>query len=132
MLQLIPEWYSRFTDDSGEIRLQIAVKIRDYLPRLLRIGLTYVVGNDNKKRTDAVSINLEKTKYSVKTGDSFTIKAETVLANPKKKQLSNAHAAEFRYLSTDKSIAKVSKYGVVTGVSKGTCFIWVYISVSLK
>ena len=85
-----------------------------------------MVGDKNKKRTNAIAINLEKTKYSVKTGKSFTIMAETVLAAPKKKQLSNAHAAEFRYLSTDKTIAKVSKEGIVTGVSKGTCYIWVY------
>ena len=56
----------------------------------------------------------------------FEIKATTVLADPKKKQLGSGHAAEFRYLSTDKSIAKVSKDGIVTGVSKGTCYIWVY------
>ena len=29
-------------------------------------------------------------------------------------------------LSTDKSVAKVSKDGTVTGVSEGTCYVWVY------
>ena len=86
----------------------------------------HVVGNENKKRTNASSIELEKSKYSVKVGNTFEIKATTILADSKKKQLSNAHAAEFRYLSTDKSIATVSKDGIVTGISKGTCYIWVY------
>lgn len=76
--------------------------------------------------TNASSIELEKSKYSVKVGNTFEIKATTILVDPKKKQLSNAHATEFRYLSTDTSIAKVSKDGTVTGVSKGTCYIWVY------
>ncbi len=86
----------------------------------------HVVGNENKKRTNASSIELEKSKYSVKVGNTFEIKATTILVDPKKKQLSNAHAAEFRYLSTDKSIATVSKDGIVTGISKGTCYICVY------
>ena len=86
----------------------------------------HVVGSENKKRTNATSISTEKSKYSVKVGKKFQIKAATTLADPEKKQLSNNHAAEFRYLSTDKSIATVSKDGIVTGISKGTCYIWVY------
>ena len=86
----------------------------------------HVVGSENKKRTNATSISTEKSKYSVKVGKKFQIKAATTLADPEKKQLSNNHAAEFRYLSTDTSVAKVSKDGTVTGVSKGTCYIWVY------
>ena len=34
--------------------------------------------------------------------------------------MDKGHAAEFRYLSTNKSVATVSKDGTVTGISKGT------------
>ncbi|MCR5793579.1 MAG: Ig-like domain-containing protein [Lachnospiraceae bacterium] len=44
----------------------------------------------------------------------------------KKKQLSNAHATEFRYASADNAIAKVDKKGNVTGVAKGSTKIYVY------
>ena len=40
--------------------------------------------------------------------------------------MTNKYTPEFRYLSTDKSVAKVSKDGTVTGVSEGTCYVWVY------
>ena len=86
----------------------------------------HIVGTKSTKYTNAERISLAKTKYSVKTGNTFTIKAETILVDPSKKMLSDDHALEFRYLSTDKSVATVDKKGVVTGKSKGTCYIWVY------
>ena len=40
--------------------------------------------------------------------------------------LSDRHAPKFRYASTDESIATVDKKGKVTGVSAGTCYVYVY------
>ena len=40
--------------------------------------------------------------------------------------MSSGHARKLRYLSTDTSVAKVSKYGKIKGVSKGTCKVYVY------
>ena len=49
-----------------------------------------------------------------------------MLVNKNKKQLGDAHAAEFRYASSDKSIAAVDKNGKIKGIVKGTCIIYVY------
>ena len=54
------------------------------------------------------------------------IEAKTVLEYPERKQLSDAHAKEFRYATTDKSIATVSKTGKITAKKKGNCVIFVY------
>ena len=59
-------------------------------------------------------------------GTKYRITADTILVDSKKKQLSDAHAQEFRYASTDKSIATVSKDGYITGKKAGEVIIWVY------
>ena len=86
----------------------------------------HVVGIKNAKYTNAKKITVSKKKYTVKVGKTVKIKAKTVLVDKKKKQLSNAHATEFRYASADKSIATVDKKGRVTGVSAGTTKVYVY------
>ena len=55
-----------------------------------------------------------------------TIKAKTVLVDKKKKQLSNAHAKQFRYASSNKKVATVSSKGKITAVGKGSCVVYVY------
>ena len=62
----------------------------------------------------AKQITLTKTSYTLKKGKSVTVKAATVLQYPKLQQLSDAHAKEFRYASSDKSIATVDKNGKIT------------------
>ena len=41
-------------------------------------------------------------------------------------QLTDAHAKEFRYASSNKNIATVNQNGKIKGVAKGTCTIYVY------
>ena len=48
------------------------------------------------------------------------------LENPKKKELSDAHAPKFRYRSTNFKIAKVGKDGKITAVNPGKCNVFVY------
>ena len=86
----------------------------------------HVVGRLNIKYSNAKKITLSKSKYSVKVGKTVKVKAKTVLVDKSKKQLSNAHAAEFRYASSNRNIATVDKNGKVKGVAKGTCTIYVY------
>lgn len=54
------------------------------------------------------------------------VKAKTVLVDKTKKQLSDGHAKEFRYASSNANIATVDKNGKIKGVAKGTCTIYVY------
>ena len=86
----------------------------------------HIVGTKSKKFTNVAKIELKKTKYTTETGKTFKIKAATVLADPSKKGLTDAHAPEFRYATTDKKVARVDKTGTVTAVGKGTCYIWIY------
>ena len=36
------------------------------------------------------------------------------------------HLGKFRYESTNKKIATVSKKGVIKGIKKGSCYVYVY------
>ncbi len=86
----------------------------------------HLVGRKNAKYTNVKAIKIKKNSYRLKKGKTARIKARTVLVSPGKKQLSNAHAREFRYVSTDKKVAAVSKKGEIKAVRKGTCNIYVY------
>ena len=86
----------------------------------------HVVGRKNTKYSNAKDITLSKSAYSIKVGKTATVKAKTVLVDKSKKQLSKAHAAEFRYATSDKKIATVDKNGKIKGVAKGTCTVYVY------
>ena len=86
----------------------------------------HVVGRKNTKYSNAKKITLKKTKYTVAAGKTAAIKAKTVLVDPGKKQLSDAHASEFRYASSNERIATVDKKGKIKGVSAGTCTVYVF------
>ena len=86
----------------------------------------HIVGRKNTKYTNVKSITLKTKKLSIAAGKTSKIKAKTVLVDKKKKQLGNDHATEFRYASSDESIATVDKNGKVKGISVGTCTIYVY------
>lgn len=86
----------------------------------------HVVGRLNTRYSNVWKITLSKSKYSVKVGKTVKVKAKTVLVDKSKKQLSDAHAAQFRYASSNRNIATVDKNGKVKGVAKGTCTIYVY------
>ena len=62
----------------------------------------------------------------LKKGKKSQIKAKTILVDSKKKQLSDGHAKEFRYASSDKKVATVSKTGKIKAVGTGTVTIYVY------
>ena len=94
--------------------------------RIAKTIAGHVVGKKNKKYSNAKKIKLSKTSYTLKKGKKAKIKAKTVLQYPKRKQLGDAHAKEFRYASSNKSIATVSKSGKITAKKKGSCVIYVY------
>ena len=94
-----------------------------------KVGKTvsaHFAGKDNKKYKNVKELKLSTKTITVAVGKTSKIKASTVLEKGKKKELSDNHAAKFRYKSTNKSIATVDKNGKVTGVSAGKCTIYVY------
>ena len=86
----------------------------------------HIVGRKNTKYTNVKAVKVKKRSYSLKKGKTVAVKARTVLVNPGKKQLTNAHATQFRYAGTDKKVATVSAKGKIKAVGKGTCIIYVY------
>ena len=88
--------------------------------------ITFISGLKNKKYTNVKKITLKKKSLKLKVGKTAKIKADMVLEDKKKKQLSSRHARKLRYASSDSKIAKVSKKGKVKAVKKGRCVIYVY------
>ena len=86
----------------------------------------HIVGKNNYAYTNVKQVMLAKSQFTLKAGNTTKIKAKTVLVDKKKKQLSNEHAQEFRYATSSKKVAAVSKKGKITAVGKGTCTIYVY------
>ncbi len=84
------------------------------------------IGRENKSYTNASEIVLKKDSYNLKSGETATISASTVRDDKNKKLLSNAHAKEFRYASSNKNIATVSSAGKIKAVGKGSCTVYVY------
>ena len=86
----------------------------------------HITGRKNTKYTNVKSVKVKKSSYSLKKGKTATIKANTILVNKNKKPLTNAHAKELRYATSDKSVATVTTKGKIKAKGKGTCTIYVY------
>jgi uncharacterized repeat protein (TIGR02543 family) len=101
-------------------------KVNGKETKLARSITAHIVGSKNAKYTNVKKIKLYKSKYTLKANKTATIKAKIVLVDKKKKQLSDSHAPEFRYASSNTKVATVDKNGKITAVKKGTCYIYVY------
>lgn len=101
-------------------------KVNGKETKLARSITAHIVGTKNTKYTNVKKIKLSKSKYTLKVNKTATIKAKIVLVDKKKKQLSDSHAPEFRYASSNTKVATVNKSGKITAVKKGTCYIYVY------
>lgn len=86
----------------------------------------HVVGSKNTKYTNVKAVKVKQSSYNLKKGGTAVIKAGTVLVSRNKKKLSDEHAKEFRYATTNSKIATVSKKGKIKAVGKGSCSIYVY------
>jgi preprotein translocase subunit YajC len=67
------------------------------------------------------SISVNKTKVTLGVNKKFTIKA-TVNSG----KLKAAQHRKLSFESTNKSVAVVSKKGVITAKAKGTCYVYAY------
>ncbi len=79
-----------------------------------------------KKYTNAKSVKVRKTRVTVGKGQTFRIKASIRKLKKKLKLMPKKHAPKLRYLSTDPSIASVSKKGKIKGLKAGTCYVYVF------
>ncbi|WP_170832766.1 leucine-rich repeat protein, partial [Butyrivibrio sp. INlla16] len=86
---------------------------------------SHISGKDRSKYTNPKEIKLTTKALSLTAGETAKIKATVKLEN-KKKKVSDGHAAQFRYASTNPAIATVDKNGTVTAIASGNCTIYVY------
>ncbi len=90
----------------------------------------HIVGSGSKKYSNVKGIKVESTKITLSLDDNTAAPADikldptAVLKDSSKKML--LHTAEFRYATSNSSVATVSKDGTITAKGKGTCYIYVY------
>ena len=83
-------------------------------------------GGGNKKYTNAKSVTVKKKKVSLKKGKTYKIKAKVNKLKKGKRLMPKGHAPKLRYLTSDSSVATVSKKGKITAKGSGTCTITVF------
>ena len=88
--------------------------------------VAHIVGKKNTKYTNVKKVKVKKSKFTLKVNKTATIKASTILVEKGKRQLTDAHAKEFRYATSNKAVATISKSGKIKAVGKGKCTIYVY------
>lgn len=87
----------------------------------------HIAGCRSAKYTNASGIRLTGgSKYVLKVGEASVITAKIKLADTSKKQLSDKHTAEFRYISSNEKIAAVGKDGTILAKKAGKCSVYVY------
>ena len=84
----------------------------------------HAVGKKNTTVTDAKKIQVRKSAYSLNKGKTAKIKTTIVKKNNKLPLF--GHTAKFRYDTSNKKVATVSKDGKITAKGKGTCYVYIY------
>ena len=82
--------------------------------------------NGTKNYTVARSIKVKKTEVKLKAGKTYKVRAKIIKRDKTKKLMPATHTEQLRYISTNKKIATVSKYGKIKAKAKGSCKIYVY------
>ena len=85
-----------------------------------------IAGGYNSKYTEAKKIYAKKKSVTLSVGKTAALKAKQTKLKKNRRFLKASHAALFRYRSSDKSVATVSKSGKVTAKKAGTCTIYIY------
>lgn len=117
-----------------EFKFQVAAykKVNGKMKLISRSYTVHIAGRKNAKYTNARAVKITKKKYRLKAGKKAKIKARLVLANIRKKALPASHTPRFRYTSSNKAVASVSKSGEITAKAAGSCKIYVYAANGCK
>ncbi|MDE5863998.1 MAG: fibronectin type III domain-containing protein [Lachnospiraceae bacterium] len=98
-----------------------AYKIVDGEKVTMAVSKTIHAATTGGKYGVAKSVNVNKSKITLKKGGKFTIKAQEV-----KKDKTIKHHRKIAYESDNSEIATVSAKGVAKAKKKGSCYIYVY------
>lgn len=88
--------------------------------------VAYVTGKSSEKYSNVKKVLVEKSKITLAVGKLLKIKASVELVDSEKIQRNDKSVAEFRYISSNKSVATVTKNGKIKAKAKGTCYIYVF------
>ena len=106
---------------------KVFVKAYDSQGKRLGKSVTaYVAGKNNDTYTNPKAIKIAKKAYTLTVGQTKKINAKLKMTNNDKKLLAKKKIAKFRYSTSDKAVATVSKKGVIKAVGSGNCEIYVY------
>ena len=115
---------SRRLDNNRQYKYFVAAyKLIDGKKVYIAKSNTLHVALKDAKATNAKKVTVNQTNVRLKAGDTFVIRSRTRLENTNKKEL--LHAAEYRYYTSDQSVASVSKTGKIKALKSGTCVIYV-------
>ena len=114
----------RNTLKSGKIYKFYVVAL-DAKGNTLCTSATVYAATKGGKFTNYKSVKTSAVGNAVKVaaGGTFNLNAKTVKSDSK---LKIKKIQGLKYASTNPSVAKVTKKGVITGVNKGTCYVYVY------
>ena len=101
----------------------VAYKMVDGRKIYLAKSNTLHVAMKQAKTTNASSVTVNKRKITLTVGKTFTLKCKTRVEDNKKSQLS--HTSSYRYYTTNKKVATVTKNGVIKARGKGRCTMYV-------
>lgn len=98
-----------------------AYKLIDGKKVTIAVSTTIHSTTKGGKYGDPKSVKVNKTKVSLKQNKTFKIKAKEI-----KKDKKIRRHCKLKYESSNAAIATVSAKGVIKGISKGTCYVYVY------
>ncbi len=78
-----------------------------------------------KKLTNPECVTVKKSRAVIKAGQTYKIKASVRKMKKRKKLVGKGLTPKLRYVSSDTSVAEVSRSGRVTAKNAGTCMIYV-------
>ena len=93
----------------------------DSYGRITKSAVIYTNTTGGKK-ADIKKVTVNKKAFTLKKGKTATIKAKAIASKGKFKK----YTSNIRYVSTNTSIATVSKKGVIKAKAKGKCYVYCY------
>ncbi len=84
------------------------------------------------KQTNVKKVVVKKSSIKIKVGQKSKIKAKIASENKKKRTVDRKHVSRYRYYSSNKSVATVTKNGLIKGEKKGNCKIYVIAHNGIK
>jgi hypothetical protein len=101
--------------------------MKDGIKTYIKSPSVYAYTSGSKgKYTNAKSVTVKKKSVSLKKGKTYQIKASVKKLKKNKKLMPESYAPKLRYLSSNKSVATVSKNGKIKAGKTGTCYVYVY------